>query len=243
MSRIRSLAALLTPIACLTLAACDAPRVSIDGHTGVPLAQLDVDGRTAHAFTLLGPDTVNIVHGTTLAIHVEGDARAIAALRFVLNDGKLGIGRQPDANAGNGTATVTITDPAVDHLVMAGSGTISNDRLTGDDVGVTIGGAGHIVTAGVEARQFAVEVLGSGSVTASGHAGKLALTLAGSGDADLAQLHTDTAAVDVAGTGTGALASDGRVTGSVVGPGVVNVRGRAHCDIRVTGPGRVTCQS
>ncbi len=226
----------------LLLAGCDAPRVSIDGHTGVPLAQLDISGRTAHDITLLGPDTVNVVHGDTLAIHVEGDARVAAALRFVLSDGKLGIGRQPDADAGNGTATVTITDPAVDHMTMAGSGTMSNDRMTGTDVGVTIGGSGHIVTAGIAATQLSVEVLGSGSFTGSGHADKVMLTLAGSGDADLSQLRAGEAKVDVAGTGTGALASDGNVTGSVVGTGAVSVRGKARCDIRVTGTGRVTCQ-
>ena len=242
MPRFPLLPVLSLPLAFLALPSCDEPKVSIDGHIGVPLAELDQAGRTAHEITLLGPDTVNIVHGDTLAIHVEGDARAIAALRFVLTDGKLGIGRQPDANAGNGTATLTITNPAVDHMVMAGSGTMSSDRLTGDDVGVTIGGAGHVVTAGIEATQLAVEVLGSGSFTGSGHAGKLALTLAGSGDADLAQLQADEARVDVAGTGTGAVTSNGHVTGSVMGTGVVTVHGKAQCDIRVIGTGRVTCQ-
>lgn len=224
------------------LAGCDEPRVSIDGHNGVPLAQLALSGRTAHEVTLLGPDTVHVVHGDTLTIRVEGDARAQAALRFVLNDGKLGIGRQPDANAGNGTATVTITAPSIDHLVMAGSGTMSSDRLTGKTVGVIIGGSGHIVTAGIEANQFDAEVLGSGSFTGSGHAGKLALTLAGSGEVDLARLKADEAAIDVTGSGTGDLASDGRVTGSVVGSGVVTIHGKAHCDVGVTGSGRVTCQ-
>jgi len=234
---------LLAACLAMPLAGCDAPKVSIDGHTGVPLAQLDLTGRSAHEVTLLGPDTVHVVHGDSLAIRVEGDARAIAALRFVLTDGKLGIGRQPDANAGNGTATVTITDPSVDHMVMAGSGTMSNDRLAGNDVGVTIGGSGHVVTAGIEATQLDVEVLGSGSFTGSGNAENLALTLAGSGDADLAQLRAGSATIDVAGTGTGVLTSDGRVTGSVVGAGVVNVHGKAHCDVSVTGTGRVTCQA
>ncbi len=229
-------------IALLGLAGCDAPKVSIDGHTGVPLAKLDLSGRTVREVTLLGPDTVHVVHGDALAIHVEGDARVQAALRFVLSDGKLGIGRQPDAEAGNGTATVTITDPAVDHLVMAGSGTMSSDRLNGNVVGVTVGGAGHVVTAGIAATQLDVEVLGSGSFTGSGHADKLALTLAGSGEVDLAQLKADEASVDLAGSGTGDMASDGRVTGTVAGSGVVNVHGRAHCDINVTGSGRVTCQ-
>jgi hypothetical protein len=225
----------------ILLAGCDAPTVSIDGHTGVPLAQIDTAGATAHEVTLLGPDTVHIVHGDALTIHVEGDARATAALRFVLNDGRLGIGRQPDAEVGNGTATVTITDPAVDHLVMAGSGTMSADRLTARTVGVTIAGSGHVVTAGIATGQLTVEVLGTGSFTGSGRADTLALTLAGSGEVDLAQLKAGTASVDVAGSGTGDIASDGHVTGSIVGTGQITVHGAAHCDVTMTGAGRLVC--
>ena len=226
----------------LALAGCDDPNVSIDGHSGVPLSQLAINGQTAREITLLGPDTVHVVHGDTLGLHVEGDARAVAALRFVLNDGKLGIGRKPNADAGHGTATITITDPAVDHLIMAGSGTMSSDRLNGASVGVTIGGSGHVVTAGIAAGQFSLDVLGSGSFTGSGHADKLTLTLAGSGDVDLAQFKAGDAALDVAGSGTGVLASDGQVSGTVVGSGVITVHGKAHCDVSVTGSGKITCQ-
>jgi hypothetical protein len=238
----RTLLAATGLVGLLTLAGCDNPRVSIDGHTGVPLDRLQLAGLSASEVTLLGPDTVHIVPGDTLTIHADGDPRAVAALRFVLKDGKLGIGRQPDANVGPGTATVTISDPAVDHLVLAGSGTILSDRLHGAAVGVTIGGSGRVVATQVAAQQFDVEVLGSGSFSGSGHADKLSLTLAGSGTADMAGLDAGEAQIDLAGTGTGSLASNGRVSGTVAGTGVVTVHGRAQCDVSVTGPGRVTCQ-
>lgn len=229
-------------IGVLTLAGCDYPRVSIDGHTGVPLAQINPAGTSVHDITVLGPDTVDVVHGQNLTIRVEGDARAVSALRFVLADGKLGIGRQPDAVVGNGLATITITAPAIDHLTMAGSGTISSDGLNGPDVGVTIGGAGKVMAAGVTAGQLAVEVLGSGAFIGSGHADKLTLTLAGSGHVDLARLKLGRADIDLAGSGTGDLASDGPVSGSVVGSGTITVHGRAQCTVSVTGPGRVSCR-
>jgi hypothetical protein len=233
---------IVSAAAALALAGCDTANVSIDGHAGVTLAQLALKGQDAREITLLGPDTVHIVHGDKLDIHVEGDARAVGALRFVLIDGKLGIGRRSGTDTGNGTATITITDPAVDHLIMAGSGTMSADRLSGQSVGVTIGGSGHVVTAGIGAREFGVEVLGSGSFTGSGHADKLVLTLAGSGDVDLAQLKAGEAAIDVAGSGTGVLSSDGPVTGTVVGSGEITVHGKAHCAANVTGSGKITCQ-
>jgi len=238
----RTIFAAIGLVGLLTLAGCDNPRVSIDGHTGEPLASLDLADHSASEVTLLGPDTVHIMPGDKLTIHVAGDARAVAALRFVLKDGKLGIGRQPDANVGSGTATVTITDPAIDHLILAGSGTILSDRLNGAAVGVTIGGAGKVAVTQIAAQELDVEVLGSGGFTGSGHADKLSLTLAGSGTADMPGLSAGRAQIDLAGTGSGNLASDGQVTGTVVGTGVVTVHGNAHCDVSVTGPGRVTCQ-
>jgi hypothetical protein len=234
--------ALVAALGALVLSGCDNPVVSIDGHTGVPLAQLKLTGQNASEVTLLGPDIVTVVHGDKLRIHVEGDPRAAAALRFVLTDGKLGIGRKPDADAGSGTAIVIITDPSVDHLVMAGSGTISSDRLDGAAVGVTIGGSGRIVASNIAAGKLDVEVLGSGGFTGSGHADKLALSLAGSGSADMARLKADQADIDLAGTGNGDLASDGHVSGSVVGTGTIRVNGKARCDVSVTGTGKVICQ-
>jgi hypothetical protein len=224
------------------LAGCDAPQLSINGHSGVPLAQLSLAGRTVHEITLLGPDTVNVVHGATLDIQVTGDPQAVAALRFVLSEGKLGIGRASNAEMGSGIATVTVTDPAVDHLVMAGSGAMTADQLTGESVGITIGGSGRITAARIAAKQLAVDVLGSGTFTGSGTADTLAMTLAGSGKVDMAQLKAGDTAIDVAGSGSGTVASDGRVTGSVVGSGVFTVRGKAHCDVSVTGSGSITCQ-
>jgi hypothetical protein len=43
----------------------------------------------------------------------------------------------PDSG-GAGLATISISDPVVDHLIVAGSGTMSSDRLSAPAVGVTI---------------------------------------------------------------------------------------------------------
>lgn len=223
------------------LSGCDGPKVSFNGHTGVPLAELNLSGRPVRDLTLLGPDTVQIVRGDTTTVRVEGDAQAKAALRFVFSDGKLGIGRQPDALVGTGVATITITTPSVDHLTMAGSGTINSDRLAGNVTGVTVGGSGHVATTGIETTQLDVSVLGSGAFTGSGHADKLSLALAGSGDVDLTRLMAAGAAVDVAGSGKGDLTVKGRVTGSVAGSGEVMIHGTDQCGISVVGSGRITC--
>lgn len=233
---------LLPAAAALALGGCENAHMTIDGRAGVPFEQLDLANRSIHEVTLLGPDTVHIVHGDKLGIRVDGSTSARAALRFVLTDGKLGIGRDPLANGTNDAATVTLTTPAIDSINLAGSGVMSSDRLQASAIAISIGGSGRVVTAKIETPQLNLSVMGSGSFTGSGHAEKLDLSLAGSGDVDLAKLTAGSAAVDVAGSGTAELASDGPITGTVAGSGTVTVHGKARCDVSIAGSGKVICQ-
>ncbi|WP_157403864.1 GIN domain-containing protein [Novosphingobium nitrogenifigens] len=232
--------AVLAPLA-LALAGCDSPSVSINGRDGVTLDRLDLSGHAPSEITLLGPDNVRIVHGDRFDIRIEGPDTARKALRFVLADGRLGIGRMPDSG-GAGLATISISDPVVDHLIVAGSGTMSSDRLSAPAVGVTIGGSGRIATGTIATRHLDIELLGSGNVTGNGHADTLALNMTGSGNADLGGLRAETTAIALTGSGTGVIGSGGEVTGSITGSGTMTVRGHARCTVVVTGSGRIACE-
>ncbi|MDF8333016.1 head GIN domain-containing protein [Novosphingobium cyanobacteriorum] len=224
----------------LATAGCEATPMSIDGHKGVPLSQLDMGGTPPDEITLLGPDTVRIVPGDVLAITVEGDPLLKEHLRFVRHEGKLGIGR--DGGTWAGTATINVTVPAARRLILAGSGTIQADVLKGDDVGVTIAGSGDVNAAQVEAKDLKVEVLGSGTLKAAGRTDALKLTLAGSGDALMPGLAVGDAKVDVAGSGSANFASDGNVKASIMGSGEVRVKGRATCKVSAMGSGKLVCE-
>ena len=240
--RLRAARYLVPAAALLALAGCNPAHVTIDGHGGVPFETLDLTDKHIHAVTLLGPDAVRIVHGAKFGIHIDGSASARAALRFVLDDGKLGIGRDPLANGGRDVAVITVTTPEIDAINLAGSGDVSADSLTGGAIAVSIGGSGRASAAHIDTPKLDLSVMGSGSFTGSGHAEKLDLSLAGSGDVDLARLTTGSAAVDIAGSGTAELSSDGPITGSVAGSGTVTVHGKARCDVSIAGSGKVNCQ-
>ena len=221
----------------LATSACESNPMTIEGHKGVPLAQLDLGGPPPEEITLLGPDTVHIVQGDTLAIRAEGPARD--ALRFVRSKGKLGIGRDNGQSAG--TATIDVTVPAAQRLILAGSGTITADRLRGDDVRVTIAGSGKVDAGRIDASALKVDVLGSGALTGAGKADALKLAVAGSGAARMPGLAVGRGDIDMTGTGTASFASDGRVTATIIGSGEVRVHGRATCTTRATGSGRLIC--
>ncbi len=236
---LRGIAPVFAFAAAVAVSGCDTD-ASIGGDKGVPLAELDTAGKTPTGLVLAGPDSVVVTEGSALKIEVSGDPAAVEALRFTLDDDTLGVMRKKGASDIDGRATVAVTMPALEKLVLAGSGTVEADKLSGKPE-VTIAGSGTARTASVEATSLEVTIAGSGTYRAAGTADTLDLTVAGSGTADMAGLKVDSADVTIAGSGTAGFASDGTVEASVMGSGEVTVTGSAKCTIKSMGSGRLNC--
>jgi len=225
------------------LAGCDKADIKWNGKEGVPLAQLDLSGDPPSEVTLLGPDTVDIRDGEKLSIEVEGSDEAKERMRFVLDNGSLGILRQHSDGswAGDDRATVVVTMPAPAKLTLAGSGKMTAASVS-DRPEVTMAGSGVLDLPSVNARVLAVNIAGSGTLRAAGTADQLELNVMGSGTADLASLKTGSAAVHVMGSGDATFASDGDVDATIMGSGKVTVRGRARCKVHSMGSGKLICE-
>jgi len=236
---IRGLAPVFAFAAAVAVSGCDTD-FSIGGEKGVPLAELDTAGKTPTSLVLAGPDSVTVTEGGALKIEVSGDPEAVAALRFTLDDDTLGVMRKKGASDIDGRAQVAVTMPALEKLVLAGSGTVEAARLSGK-AEVTIAGSGTVRTPAVEATSLEVTIAGSGTYRAAGAADSLELTVAGSGTADMAGLKVVRADVTIAGSGTAGFASDGTIDASVMGSGEVTVTGSAKCTIKSMGSGRLNC--
>lgn len=219
-----------------------------EGSEGVPLAELDLSGTPPHAVALFGPDTVTITQGAQFAVTVEGAADATERLRFTLEDGTLGVGREgsgwggwtggPDSDE---TATVRITMPAPRTLSMAGSGRMTSDAVA-KAAEISIAGSGMIETPRIDVDSLEVSIAGSGSYAAGGQARKLDLSIAGSGNGEMAALRAERAEVNIAGSGDAVFASDGEVEANLIGSGDVTVRGSARCKVNSVGSGSLVCE-
>lgn len=214
--------------------------MSIGGEEGVPLADLDTSGAAPTKLALASSDRVVVREGSRLAISVSGDPEAIAALRFTLEDRRLGIMRERNSRA-EGTATVTVTMPPAQELVLAGSGDILAPAMV-DDAEVNIAGSGKVAIARVAARSLDVNLMGSGTLEAAGAAERLELNVAGTGTLAARGLKVQRADINIAGTGGGEFASDGTVSAKVAGSGEVTVHGRASCKISAMGTGKLRCR-
>jgi hypothetical protein len=233
----------IAPVLAFALAAgvsgCDGSHISINGHEGVPLSELDLTGKSPTDLVLAGPDDVVVTRGDKLAIDVSGDSEAKDALRFTLDDGTLGVMRKNGSKA-NGKATIRVTLPQLSKVTLAGSGTLDADNVTGK-VEAVIAGSGTARLRSVETDKLEATIAGSGTLEAAGHAKALELTVAGSGAAKMAGLKVDSAEVTIAGSGDASFASDGTVDATVMGSCNINVTGSALCTFHAMGSGKLNC--
>lgn len=225
----------------LAVTGCDGADVRIGDRDGVPLAELDMSGAAPKGIVLAGPDSVVVTQGDALAIAVEGDEAAVEALRFNLEDGTLGIMREKGSWSDKGTATIRVTMPLPEKMVIAGSGnaTLPGMATRGE---VTIGGSGTVDVGTLDGESLEISIGGSGTVMAKGRVERLEMNVGGSGKAEMAGLKVDKAEINVGGSGDAAFASDGEVEANIAGTGDITVTGSAKCNIKAFGSGTLTCK-
>lgn len=103
--------------------------------------------------------------------------------------------------------------------------------------GIEASGSGDIDADGIDADAFEVRSDGSADIALEGTAGRLAVDLDGSGDADLAGLAAREARVAVGGSGDADVRADKRLDVDVEGSGDVRYRGSPALTKRVEGSG------
>ena len=235
----------LAPLAALAGAAmvsgCDGVNVQIGDTEAVPLAELDMSGDPPTEIVLAGPDKVVVRDGPKLDIDVAGDEEAVDALRFSIDGGTLAITREKNSWKDKGTATVTVTIPELNEVVLAGSGDMEIEKMS-SRAEVTIAGSGTAKVAELTAENFDMTIAGAGDFEAAGAVDRMDMTIAGSGRARMAGLKVERADISVAGSGDAEFSSDGKVEASIVGSGRVTVIGRADCTVSAVGSGKLNCK-
>lgn len=233
-------ATVVAMVAVAGLSACDGVDVRVNDAEGVPLAELDMSGDAPESVVLAGPDTVVITTGEDFSVDVEGSPEARDRMRFSLEGGTFAVMRDGGNWSDNDKATVNVTMPPPNSIVIAGSGALSTDGVS-SDADITIAGTGSANATGVAADSMDVTIAGSGTFTASGTVGTLDLNVLGSGSADMGDVQVDNADVTIAGSGSADFASDGEVDAQVMGSGTVRVTGSATCTVESMGSGTLVC--
>jgi hypothetical protein len=189
-----------------------------------------------------GSDKVEVVKGDAFAVSATGSAEVLDRLIIRVDDGKLEIRRRSGGPLNNsGSATIRVTMPALEDIVVAGSGDLTADSLTGDNAEIVIAGSGNVSLAAVAVRKLEMTVAGSGKVEATGTVEDVEATIAGSGDIAAPSLTAQRAEISIAGSGNIAMAVTGNADVSTIGSGDVTLTGGGTCTHNKMGGGEVNC--
>ena len=102
-------------------------------------------------------------------------------------------------------------------------------------------GSGDLDITTYDQPSLSIDISGSADVTAAGRTDRLALSIAGSGDADARSLTVADAKIDISGSGDADIAATGQVDVSINGSGDVTLATRpAKLNSSVSGSGSVT---
>lgn len=182
----------------------------------------DTQTRAVASFTavdLAGSNDVRVTVGGGQAVVVHADDNLIDLVTTRVESGTLVVGTKGSFTT-RVPMSVKVTVPAIDAVVLSGSGVVSVD--------------------GVEADRLAVRVPGSGVLSVRGTAGKLAVDLSGSGDVWLQELHARDVVATLSGSGQVHVHATGSLAASVAGSGVIVYGGNPRTlDTDVSGSGLI----
>lgn len=196
-----------------------------------------------------GPFEVRIVTGASPGVKLSGDRELIERVAVQANGAsltiRLGNGGWGErfASANNTPPVITVSTPRLTNLAIAAGARATANRLKGQQVAVSVHGAGSLVIDRVEADQFSASLLGAGALTVSGEANRARLVSDGTPTIDASKLIVKD--LDVQLSGLGETSAFARQTASVTsnGLGKVTVRGPASCTVRAAAGGPVVCGS
>jgi len=172
-----------------------------------------------HRIVVESSANLSIEVGGATSLSVTGDDNLVGFVTTEVRDGSLVVGMKSGSYSNRLDLRVSITTPALD--------------------GLSIRGSSDVAAFGLKGESFAVEILGSGDVRATGKVEHLDAAIAGSGDLHLDGLEAREAKVSVSGSGDVDVWASETLVASVSGSGDVTYRGEPKVTKSVAGSGSV----
>ncbi len=192
-----------------------------------------------------GSPEVVVTTGHGVDVRASGDAEALDRLDVRVEGGTLRIGhKRTGMNWSWGSHPRTrfvVTVPMLHAADIAGSGSVSVDRIKARDFAGNIAGSGSLRVTALDVDTASFAVAGSGMAMATGRCGSGVAKISGSGDVKLGDLRCATFSGSVAGSGSIDAFATQTATLATMGSGNIRVTGGARCTVSSAGSGRATC--
>lgn len=183
---------------------------------------------------------VEVQLGATEGVTIETDDNLLPLIDTSVDNGTLRIRPQKrDMQLEPRTLKVIVQARTLDHLTVAGSGTISADGLHGRSLEFDVAGSGGITASHVDGESVSISLGGSGSLHMAGKADRLQVSVGGSGKVQAGELASREAKVSLSGSGKAQVWARETLNVSLAGSGEVAYYGDPRLTRSVAGSGDV----
>lgn len=190
---------------------------------------------------LIGSTNVEIIDGTEGEITITGDSNLLSYVETTVTNNELTVKLKSNHNYSmKKSLRVSVPVQNISKISLVGSGDITSKKvLTDKNLTVNLNGSGDI-TLQVDNENVVAELFGSGDLVLKGKSKKLKASVKGSGDLIAKGLKTETAELNVNGSGDIEAHVTREVNAAVVGSGDIKVTGSPHQIIKnVKGSGSI----
>ena len=192
---------------------------------------------------ILGPIDVKLRASESERIKVSADDNVEPLIETRLDGETLVVDVKKDSSFSTRNKVVVHIDfKRLDALVLAGSGDIHLDRISGEKFTASISGSGDIKIADINVAQFMGSVSGSGELRVAGKATTQIWSIAGSGDVWSEKLKGQLIKISIAGSGDARLGSAETLDVTIAGSGDVTYSGTPSIKKVIVGSGSVTAR-
>ncbi|MEQ1688858.1 MAG: DUF2807 domain-containing protein [Sphingopyxis sp.] len=195
---------------------------------------------------VLGDMIVEIIPDYRISAVAEASRSALETLSLEVNDRTLVVrqvaeGPYGPRRAADGPTRIRLRAPALQQVMLRGSGQISAGQLRGQNIAINVDGPGQVRASVLRGETIHLRVVGTGEITISGHARDLTATITGAGSIDAGALVVRDLTVRSSGSGSSRFAASHSASIVAGGSANVDVTGHARCEIRNIGAGTVVC--
>jgi putative autotransporter adhesin-like protein len=184
-----------------------------------------------------------------VSLVIEAPREELSSMRSEVNDGVLTLGRthsgMPNFSHWFGrhrTPRALLSTPAIERLVVNGSGNTHAAAWTARSLEVRISGSGDVRFDRLTATRVRCDLIGSGKVLLGGSVANQRIRVFGSGDYRAPDLRSQAATVSISGSGDVELWVERTLDARITGGGDIEYYGTPTVTKSVSGSGSITAQ-
>ncbi len=212
------------------------------------------EAREVEAFTevaLSVPGTLRVRQGEPRSVEVEASSDVLEHVETTVEGGTLKIRDERDRDGflkflfGDGNAEIEneigarVTVPTIEGVSLAGAGTVIGETpIEAASLDLSSAGSGDMRLA-VQVQALEVESAGAGTFALEGTADRVEVQSAGAGTVEALDLTTETATIEIAGSGDIRLHVTDNLSADIIGAGDVEHRGSPTIETSMIGSGEV----